>query len=79
MLCVGSVCCGEIAYRWPVRSPDSSLAPATVCPTAMARQPRDMRKSLCHLKYNVNLDKYFSQFNILKKYKSYFFYFIIAN
>lgn len=21
-----------LAYRWPVRSPDSSLAPATVCP-----------------------------------------------
>lgn len=23
----------QTAYRWPVRSPESSLAPATVCPT----------------------------------------------
>lgn len=55
------VCCGRLAYRWPVRSPDNSLAPATVCPTATARGfPRDMRKGWCHLTYNISLDKYLS-------------------
>lgn len=28
---------GRLAYRWPVRSPESSTAPATVCPIVTAR------------------------------------------
>ena len=27
----------QLAYRWPVRSPESSLAPATVCPTVIVK------------------------------------------
>lgn len=47
--------CGRRAYRCPVRSPDNSLAPATVCATATAKGIfRDMTKGLCHFTSNIN-------------------------